>query len=595
MAKIHNPQNEKGETLATNNEVANVKNGLMDQISNLISRIESLENGQINPPSEPSIPPTITTNLEFSDLDDTTGIPLNTFADLSKINFRGKYVNISSEKDNEITIYINEDNSLNGWDGNIIMLPKSGEHYIYGVPENSNRIGNTKYTDVATTGGIHNLIFNYNDKPFSLPKSDYTFVISYKVNNVEQPIISIPLKDYISANKPQLSENFNIDDKNLIINGKKLGNEVLSEGKMPGSLEITNFNYVLQSSYLSEGLISDIKVSFIHDTASNYEIIDPKNIYLWTSIGDSSDASGEIILTPNFNNYVKVSGLQYIDSENEDNSVSMSLSASNLANGALISNIITLTQNGFTVKDLSNKTLTDTNKAYSYAYNDTLHINKQNTVDKLTISAHIPNPSGVDTLISANTDQYPFYSASLKQSTELIENFYSENKRLTAEWNMWNSNTQLSSGEAVVQYGNLFHTNTTSSKWKDAGANDTLKNYKNLNKTNCNFYRIFKESNNKSTTNTFYIDCATNLLGNEDKIEIIVQPHNGTSWNTNKYVANKISTPTNDGLASSSLVNGKIKCDLPIGNGTYCAEGLRVEIIIKDPSITLSPITISFN
>ena len=589
MSRIHNPQNEKGKALATDEKVDNVKNTIMVQIDELLARIKNLENTISNPPEELP-PPTI----EFTDLDDTTGAILGSFKDLTKINFRGKYVNISPDANDEITVYINEDNNLAGWNGNINMSPAIENRFIYGVPSGSNRKGNTEYPDVASTEGIHDLTFSYNGKTFSLPNSDYSFIISYKINNISQPDITIPLSNYISSNKIETSENFTINNENLNINGKKLGNNVLSEGKISGSLEINKFTYVLKSSYLNEGLISDIKISFVNSTGNKYEITSPKSIYFWTSTTPSK-ATGKLTLTPNFNNYVKVSGLQYVDSENSNNKIALKLDLSNLANGALLSNTITLNQSGFVVTNLPLLTLNQETKIHSTSFNKDLILDKQNINKSLTVSANIPNPSDSDTIISAQTNSYPFYATSINKSTDLIENFNTENKRLTSNWSTWNSNTQLSAGEAVVQYGKLFHTNTTNNNWKDAGANGTLANYKNLTSSDCKFYRIFKDTNNKSTTNTFYISGIDNFLGQESKVEIIVQPHNGTSWSQSQYIANKISTPSNNGLASSTLVNGKIKCDLPLGNGTYCAEGLRVQIIIKDTSVALPPISISFS
>ena len=60
--------------------------------------------------------------IDVENLDDVDFTPINTFTNLNKIQFAGKYVNVVANGEDGIRVYINEDNSLPQWDGKSISI-----------------------------------------------------------------------------------------------------------------------------------------------------------------------------------------------------------------------------------------------------------------------------------------------------------------------------------------------------------------------------------------------------------------------------------------------------------------------------------------
>lgn len=600
MAKIQNPQNERGETLATDKRVTELVEERLVPVEEAIETIIS----ETIPESK----------IDVSNLDDDDAeTELENFVNLNKINFVGRFVNVTSNKDGEITVYINEDNSLPAWNKTANFSPASESRYVYSTPENSGCTGNTKCSYVATTPGIHDLTISYSGPAFTLTKYNYNFKVSYKVNGTAATPIIIPLGNKITSERLEETTSVSFNEDNLTFNAKKLGNDILNGGKTPGNLEVESFTYILPGTLLAEGSITDITISFEHDIATDYTLTSPKKIYLWT-IENNNAASiiSSLKAEPNFTFFKTISGLKYVDSENSDNTVKISLSGSNLASGSLKNNKISLTQSGFAIntENLNNGfILNDTDKAHEGNFSTSIPITKQNIRGALTITASIPNPSGDNTQSSTSTNTYSFYSIS-KKSTYNTENFYDESYRQTSEWKPWNSEKPLISGEAVVQSGKLYHTNPgTNTGWKDVSGTGSNSNYKNLTPAPCSYFRTFTADPNSNTNNQvsiFYIsgEGVSDIFKNEDKVEVRVWQFEGNNiWESgNGWLANKVRTDLNDGLASPTLENNRIVCTLkkntgsgkPESGSTRINDGIRMEIKIKDSNVTVRNLTVTF-
>lgn len=610
MAKIQNPQNERGETLATDKRV----NELIEERLVPIEQTFETYNHNIIPGLKNDIN---NSKIDVSNLDDDDAVtPLESFINLNKINFVGRFVNVMSNENGEITVYINEDNSLPPWDtenndnlttfsvidANSSNVPVESR-YIYSPTKGSNIEGNTNYTYTAKTEGIHSLAIVYDgsdNKSFNLTKSNYTFNVHYKINGGEEQVISLPLDKWITSEKIKESEiiNINEEDSNFYFKCKKLGTDIINDGKTPGNIEVEYFKYVIPGSNLEEGKISDIKVSFTHEYAKEYILKNPYEIYLWTG---GNRATAELTATPNFNNFVSISGLQYIDASNNENTINVTLNTSDLADGTLKSNSISLSTSGFSVNGVSGWTLTNKNKNHSETFTKTLTLQNKSSRSKLTTSISIPNPSGNATTSSVESIIYPIYGIEYS-SNDLVEYFFDENKRLESDWTTkWDSKKEFNTQRhgAVVQFGKLYHYNTTNTNWKDAGANGAKTNYKNSGFTGeSSYYRIFKGTKTDSTT-VFYISGTniTNIFKKESDCELRVWAWDDANnkWEEGDgWIANKVSTPSNDGLATDSLENGKIKCIFKGPGATIINKGIRMKMVIKKKDLVIDDLTITF-
>ena len=90
MAKIQNPQNEKGETLATDKRVNELIKERLVPIEDAIETIVS----ETIPESK----------VDVENLDDVDFTPINTFTNLNKIQFAGKYVNVVANGEDGIRV-----------------------------------------------------------------------------------------------------------------------------------------------------------------------------------------------------------------------------------------------------------------------------------------------------------------------------------------------------------------------------------------------------------------------------------------------------------------------------------------------------------
>jgi hypothetical protein len=610
MAKIQNPQNERGETLATDRRV----NQLIEERVYPIEETLKTYNDVIIPGLKTDIN---NSKIDVSNLDDDDAeTPLESFVNLNKINFVGRFVNVMSNEAGEITVYINEDNSLPAWDventkggtsftaidANNNAIP-SEKRYIYSPATGSNITGNTTYNYTAQTKGIHPLVIEYNGNPFNLTKSNYTFNVHYKINGGDEQIISLPLDKWIKADKIEESESDEIIESGLYFRYKKLGTDIINDGKTPGNIEVEAFKYTIPGSALAEGKITGIKVSFTHPFAKEYVLKNPYEIYLWTG---SKTATGTLTVTPNLTETVSISGLKYINAASADNTIDIELEASNLADGALKSNTISLATSGISVNGVSNWTLTGDKKAHDGEFTKKLTLQNKSGRNKLTTSISIPNPFGSATTSSVDTSVYPIYGIE-KSSDDLNEYFFDENKRLESNWTTaWNSATRFNSSRhgAVVQFGKLYHYGTSNTNWKDVTIDNSplensLSNYKNEGfKGESSYYRIFKGTSSDSTTK-FYIS-GTNIsqiFQKENDIELRIWAWNDTtkSWEGgNGWIANKVSTPSNDGLAADALENNKIKCTFKGPGATIINKGIRMKMTIKNKASIIDDLTITF-
>ena len=591
MAKIQNPQNERGETLATDKRV----NELIEE------RLVPVEDALETIISE-TIPES---KIDVENLDDVDFTPINTFTNLNKIQFAGKYVNVVANGEDGIRVYINEDNSLPQWDGKSISIePTTTSLYVYSIPSGAEGMtGNKSYSYVHNKSGVSDITLEYNGEPFTLLKGDYSIEISYKLNGTLKTKTIDLVNEIKSEEIPENSTpNSHIKD-NFTLEYTKLGYDVAPNGKTPGNLEVSSFIYVIPAAELTEGQIKDITITFKPAKGVSYKSAVDLKIYFWTT-DSSNKPSGSITLSETKTDTIYVSGLQYHKGTSDtSNKIVASINGSNLADGALTNNTITIVPSGLTVLNASgttvksdSKALTATTKAQTF--NGSIEYKVPNSFknwEKLTVTATYPlvvGTTGNAVTASATSGYWNIHP--VNDSSDLVENFCTENKRLTSSWTPWTSSKAIVSGECVVQNGKLYH---TKGDYKDGGIDfSAKKNWKSLTAADCSFYRIFKDPKTNRTANDFYIDGIGSLLGKDGDVEIIVYPYIGGAWSNEKFIANKIQTFENNGLAASSLVDGKIKCSFPQGKGTLASEGIRMEIKIKNKTTpsTVSPITISF-
>lgn len=597
MAKIQNPQNEKGESLATNNTVNNI---IKTRLAPVESSLDTIENKTI-PEIKALINDASGAKLTVENLDDNNFTPIDTITNLNKIQFVGKYVNIVDNGDGSIRVYINEDNSRPQWDGRSVSLtPSVHPLYIYGVPSGAeNVIGNKKYDYVNSSHGIPNIVLTYNGSPFTLLKGDYNIEVSYKLNG-KLISKSISLVNEINSNlinetTPASSQT--IEKDNFTLKYCKLGYDMASQGKTPGNLEVDGFSYTIPAGYLQEGEIKNISISFKPDSGISSTLKSELKIYLWTTDVNNNTPSGDIKITENKPNTIHVSGLEYHDgSTNTRNKITASISGNNLANGALERNTIKISAPGLTEvetqKEAIEKPLTSTSKSQKFNVDIEYRIPTTFTNWKsFKITADYPgvyNFNGASIVKETSKwNIHPVYN-----SNELNEYFISENERRNSDWSKWDEKKALVAGEAVVQNGNLYH---TKGSYLQGGVDELQKkDWKSLENKPCSFYRIFKDPSAERTVNDFYISGINSLLGKEDDVEIIVQPYTGSKWSDERFIANKYRTIDNDGLASSDTVNGKIKCSLPSDKATYGTKGIKMEIKIKNIESVVPPISITF-
>ena len=586
MAKIQNPQNERGETLATDKRVNELIEERLVPVEDAIETIIS----ETIPESK----------IDVENLDDVDFTPINTFTNLNKIQFAGKYVNVVANGEDGIRVYINEDNSLPQWDGKSISIePTTASLYVYGIPSGAEGMtGNNSYSYVHNKAGVSDITLEYNGEPFTLLKGDYSIEVSYKLNGTLKSKTIDLVNEIKSEEIPENSTpNSHIKD-NFTLEYTKLGYDVAPNGKTPGNLEVSSFIYVIPAAELAEGQIKDITITFKPTKGVSYTSSVDLKIYFWTT-DSNNKPSGSITLSETKTDTIYVSGLQYHKGTTDTtNKIVATINGSNLADGALTSNTISIATSGLKAQTDS-KALTNTTKAQTFngsiPYSIPTSFKSWGT---LTVTATYPlvvGTTGNAVTASATSGYWNIHP--VKNSTDLIEYFVTENKRLTSSWTAWTSSKAIVSGECVVQNGKLYH---TKGSYEDGGIDfSAKKNWKSLTPADCSFYRIFKDTSKNAVVNDFYIDGINSLLGKEGDVEIIVSPYIGSAWSNEKFIANKIQTSENNGLAASATVNGKIKCSFPAGKGTLASEGIRMEIKIKNktaPSTpsTVSQITISF-
>ena len=588
MAKIQNPQNEKGETLATDKRVNEL---IKERLVPVEAAIETIVSETI-PESK----------IDVENLDDVDFTPINTFTNLNKIQFAGKYVNVVANGEDGIRVYINEDNSLPQWDGKSISMvePTTASLYVYSIPSGAEgMVGNNSYSYVHDTAGVSNITLEYNGEPFTLLKGDYSVVISYKLNGT----LKSKTIDFTNLIKSEeIPENSTLGSHikdNFTLEYTKLGYDVAPNGKTPGNLEVSSFIYVIPAADLEEGQIKDITITFKTAKGTSYTSTVDLKIYFWITDYSNNKPSGSISLNETKTDTIYVSGLQYHKGTTDTtNKIVATINGSNLANGALTENTINISTSGLKAQNNS-KALTATTKAQTFNDSITYSIPTSfKSWEKLTVTATYPLVVGTAGNAVTKTIESGYWNIHpVINSTDLVENFCAENKRLTSSWTTWSSSKPIVSGECVVQNGKLYHTN---GDYKDGGIDFSARtNWKRLAAADCSFYRIFKDTTKNAVVNDFYINGIDSLLGKEGDVEIIVSPYIGSAWSNEKFIANKIQTSENNGLAASTLVNGKIKCSFPAGKGTLASEGIRMEIKIKnkiapDKPSTVSPITISF-
>lgn len=583
MAKIQNPQNERGETLATDKRVNELIEERLVPVEDAIETIIS----ETIPESK----------IDVENLDDVDFTPINTFKNLNTIQFAGKYVNVVANGEDGIRVYINEDNSLPQWDGKSISIePTTTSLYVYSIPAGAEGMtGNNPYSYVHNKAGVSDITLEYNGEPFTLLKGDYTIEISYKLNGVLKSKTVDLINEIKSEEIPENSTDASHVKDNFTLEYTKLGYDVAPNGKTPGNLEVSSFIYVIPAADLAEGQIKDITITFKPTKGVSYSSVVDLKIYFWTT-DSSNNPSGSVTLSETKTDTIYVSGLQYHKgTTNTANKIEATINGSNLADGALSKNTISIVTSGLKTQTDS-KALTNITKAQTFNGSITYSIPTSfKNWERLTVTATYPSVVGTTgNAVTASATSGYWNIHPVSNSTDLVENFYTENKRLTSSWTSWTPSKAIVSGECVVQNGKLYH---TKGDYKDGGIDfSAKKNWKSLSATDCSFYRIFKDTSKNATVNDFYIDGIDSLLGKEGDVEIIVSPFIGSAWSNEKFIANKIQTSENDGLAASALVNGKIKCSFPAGKGTLASEGIRMEIKIKNnttPS-TVSPITISF-
>ena len=580
MAKIQNPQNERGETLATNKRV----NELIEE------RLVPVEDALETIISE-TIPES---KIDVENLDDVDFTPINTFTNLNKIQFAGKYVNVVANGEDGIRVYINEDNSLPQWDGKSISIePTTASLYVYSIPSGAKMAGNKSYSYVHDKAGVSDITLEYNGEPFTLLKGDYSIEISYNLNGTLKSKTIDLINEIKSEEIPEISTDASHIKDNFTLEYTKLGYDVAPNGKTPGNLEVSSFIYVIPAAELAEGLIKDITITFKPAKGVSYSSTVDLKIYFWTT-DSSNKPSGSITLSETKTETIYVSGLQY-HAPNTKNNIVATINGSNLADGALTKNTISIAASGLKTQTDS-KSLTTTTKAQTFNGSITYSIPTSfKSWEKLTVTATYPlvvGTTGNAVTASATSGYWNIHP--VKDSTDLIEYFVTENKRLTSSWTKWAENKAIVSGECVVQNGKLYH---TKGGYEDGGIDfSAKKNWKSLTAADCSFYRIFKDTTKEAVVNDFYIDGIDSLHGKEGDVEIIVSPYIGSAWSNEKFIANKIQTAENNGLAASERVDGKIKCSFPAGKGTLASKGIRMEIKIKNKTIpsTVSPITISF-
>lgn len=589
MARIQNPQNEKGETLATNIRV--------DDVSDRVTKIEEIE----IPRLEDAI---YESKIDVENLDDTDFSPLGIFSNLSKIKFAGKYVNVVSDPDSDndgIIVYINEDKSEPKWNGELsLSSPSLKNLYLYGIPNGVTDLeGNTQCSYTKASAGISDIVVKYEGPIFTLIKGTYTVEVSYKLNGVTKTK-SIDLSE-INPEKTDY-ENFvpagQFSKDNFKLEYIVLGDIVAPNGKTPGNIEVSYFEYTIPSEELEEGQVKDISISFKHHKNIEFSSSSNINVYLWTT-PENNTPSGNITLSTSITKTMALSGLIYHQGGHEGNKVVATINTNNLANGALSSNKIILKSSNFsTTASESEISLRGATKGYEQEDTKTYNIpNKFISWEPLEISAILPGVVGYSGYTIPAVSSIAWNVHPVLDSTESAEYFKSENERLYEDFERpWISEESLTAGQAVVQNGKLYHTH---GDYKDGGTS-TPKNYKDLEEVPCTFCRIFKDSSASGILNGFKIspvepDKSVKYLLENNDIEIIVYPYINGQWSEKSFVANKIGSRENNGLASSTLDNGSIICELPKGYGTLASVGLRVEIKINSKTATVLPIEIKFD
>lgn len=539
------------------------------------------------------------------------------FINLNKIKFAGRYVNVvSGDEDGEIIVYINEDNSLPVWDQTAAESYTITPMYVYSPPAGSNITGNTVCNYVSPTAGIKPITFNYNiaediEKAFSLSKSNYIFNISYKVNGVSKQIVSNGLNGFnlstlfgenIPNTTTEIDETTAIGDEEYSVRfkGKILGLDVAPNGKTPGSLEIETFSVTINEKNLEEGAITDIKLSFEHPIAAGFEA-DMPNIYMWTQANSDKVNFGAATFTPEITEYKYISGLKYV-APVTNNKITFETTCTNLATGSLKTNVIKSTASGLAVKSpTSSASLTNTTKCGSLDISNTYTFDpKKFTRNSLSIKVEAPtppSPNGIETKTYTDTTIYTVYGEN-GSSSDTVEDFINETYRKTSSWGEWNSEKRLVDREALVQNSTLYHLNAESGyiRAEKINGNDNSDRYVTDYRGTCSFYRVFKGTA-ESETNKFYIKVnnGTNIIGSES-IELAVWRYNNTlnAWDDTEYIANKIQTTTNNGLAAAALNDGRIECTLPQGCATLISKGIRMEIRLKNTTQKLEKIEITF-
>lgn len=594
MAKIFNPQNEKGEALAT----TNILNAKIDEVNTKIANLKT---------------------LDVTNADDVTEAPISTFANIGNIKFVGRFVNVVQGEGDGIIVYINEDNSLPVWNGsytesNITESTK----FVYDIPSLT---GNKAYSYVNKTPGKKDIAIKYTstNPQFSLSKRDYVFKVEYSINGVSQAALEYPLNEIITGEKPTATAtSFSTavsTDTAFNISYKILGDDVNAEGKTPNTLEIRDFSYVLNTTKINQisseddCVVTINKISFSHPLAPAASSKNPYNIIFWKRGGSATVAEPSIkeISTETY----KISGLSYISNASWE----ISDSITGAANGAISSNKVTCEISGnIKVNETAKQesTLSNSYKNQDWSSKRSYTLKAAETPfgkQTFTTSTSIQNPAdtnGNESTASSSTRSgtYTIWSKNTSSST-LTEDFNNELNRLTNSYTSWSSEMDLTSNDGLIQNGCLYHLKNNSyisdhfnkmPAAKDSAANES------------NFYRIFKGSSSKDVTGftlSFTIkgkterDSNTTLLNAIDKVEVRVYAYDNVKkiWEPTYWIANKISTPGNNGLAAASLSSDKIKCEFKTSEGGCLPpenQGIRMHLILKDSSIILDKVAVQF-
>ena len=579
-----------------------------------------------------SIPTGIGVGTQKDPFDDST--PETGFATgISKINFKGKYVNvIKTSKADEVTLWIQPNESVADFDK--VPTPATTSYKLYNTADYTLPVtaGNsTGVTQIQKEGtAFSDITLTAVNKDGASPSTinSREDSIWWRVNGGEfaqQPITASIVKDGKGAGEDEYVPNISSKTKDSVtctISANKIWHNADAEdGKVPGQAEVAFSLKVATATLAPNG--GSIKVEYV------VQKDEPTADTQWTAINmfvskykDPAISTATATLTTP--QTISVSGIKYLttDSEytveatgiantqhkigNTSNRVRISGASGTAKNYAATTKRNDQTSvNALTRTDSNSSDANSSDAAFSFV--DTYKVGATGTPGTaVSLTMHASkhsdtgNPSGVAKSISLGSK---FWGASRTQSSDVYELFMQENKRTDASGAAFSDADFDVTTDAVVQNGKLFHVATTSTDLKTGYAGGTSDSGKwTSTATQCSFCRIFKGTSSDTCASLTISDCnssgtattgtSLSTLARNGKIEIRLRGISSTgaleaaTWNCGKYSSETGTDPVVGMLKEVS--NGKLVCTVA-GLAFPKNKGCLIEVIIKDKTAVVSP------